>query len=238
MRIEIIEFGDEMVVGGRTIKRILGKFEPKRFVRYSGHTFLNKLPKEPVVVDLGGNYGDFAHEFLSKNRCKRYICVEPDPEMYEKIRKRVSNYRFVELENIAVGTDAKGISFFVAESTGANSMFKEFAEKQGVKREIKVDSYSFDSLFEKYNIGEVDWMKIDVEGAEWEFIKNASDKNLLKVSQISIEFHNFLDFWNKDYFDKTNKIIERLYLLGFRPFFMDHDYSDMLFVNKHKVEGV
>ncbi len=227
-----------MVVGGRTINRILKKFESPRFVRYSGHTFINDIPKDPIVVDLGGNHGDFANEFLSKHKCKRYFCVEPDPEMVGYIKNRLKKYPFVELQNVAVGPDEKNISFFVAESTGANSLFKDFAVKQGLKKEIKVDSYSLDSLFKKYNITNVDWLKVDIEGGEWDLLLNASDEVLLKISQISIEFHNFLDFWNKDYFDKTQKIIERYYSLGFRPYFKEPDYSDLLFVNKNKISGV
>ena len=39
-------------------------------------------------------------------------------------------------------------------------------------------------------------LKVDVEGAEWDFLNEVSEKTLEKFDQILFEFHGLLDFWS------------------------------------------
>lgn len=218
--------------GSITIGRIKAKFSAPKFVHSMGHTFLNPHKRELVVVDFGGNFGNFAEEVLKKYNVSRYVCVEPDDVLVEGLRKRLRRFKQVEIENFAVGLDEKDVCFFVAKATAANSVLKDFALKQGIVREVKVDSYSLDSFLRMFGLDSVDWLKVDIEGSEWNLILGASDESLLKCKQISVEFHNMLDVWNKDYFYDTQRVIERLYLLGFRYYVKSEDYSDVLFVKE------
>jgi hypothetical protein len=89
-----------------------------------------------------------------------------------------------------------------------------------------------DLMDEKYDI---DLLKIDIEGAEYDLLLNSSDSELLKFKQITVEFHDFLDSKYKE----KNKLIEkRMIDLGFdvlkngTAYMLGSDYYDTLFTKK------
>jgi len=68
----------------------------------------------------------------------------------------------------------------------------------------------------------IDFMKIDVEGAEVKVLDGISDENLKKIDKIVMEWHRFL-FDDKNLLDK---IINRLYSIGFQ-FYINSNSSDL-----------
>ncbi len=53
---------------------------------------------------------------------------------------------------------------------------------------------------------------MDIEGAEFDIIKNFSKDNYEKINQLTIEFHDFLDHELRK---KVNKTIKKLIKLGY-----------------------
>ena len=80
---------------------------------------------------------------------------------------------------------------------------------------------------------EIDYMKIDAEGAEIEILSGITDQNLIKIKKIAIEFHNC--FW-EDGETKRQKIIDRFTQLNFKTYtlFMgNNDKLQMLYLWKY-----
>jgi hypothetical protein len=62
---------------------------------------------------------------------------------------------------------------------------------------------------------------MDIEGAEWEILLNTPDKELLKINQLSVEFHDFLSI---DKRSLTIQCVERMKKLGYKLEFQSTDY--------------
>jgi len=71
-------------------------------------------------------------------------------------------------------------------------------------------------ILKKYELKNIDFLKLDVEGFEFAFILNESDDNILKVKQWAIETHScgfFADRLQECYF--TLAILDRFKKLGY-----------------------
>ena len=73
---------------------------------------------------------------------------------------------------------------------------------------------------------------MDIEGAEIGVLMKSADDQLIKIGQITVEFHDFLNDGNVT----VGMVVEarhRLQKLGFQSFKMSHRTNgDVLFVNK------
>lgn len=54
---------------------------------------------------------------------------------------------------------------------------------------VSSSSLSLDKIISDFKLKRIDFLKIDIEGSEFEFIMNASDESLSRVSKISAELH-------------------------------------------------
>jgi FkbM family methyltransferase len=154
-----------------------------------------------VVLDIGANLGRYTVIAAKKVRNGgKVISIEANPAIFELLRK---NIQLNELANViplncAVFSEKTKIKFFVNDDLRnnqfgtINSDIDNFAYK-GLERHVYVDANTVDSILSENNIEiqEVKWMKIDVEGAEFDVIKGSNDlisnaKNL----KIIVEIHN------------------------------------------------
>ena len=67
-----------------------------------------------------------------------------------------------------------------------------------------------DYLFETGLIDRIDYLKIDIEGAEIDTLKGISDENLSKVKAIAMEYHHahlgFDDEVRKEFIGRLNRL--------------------------------
>lgn len=80
-----------------------------------------------------------------------------------------------------------------------------------------------------YELEQVDLCKVDIEGAEIEMLLGASKQTLLKMQQITIEFHDFLDPALVPY---VQSVMRRLcHELKFRRIRLSRGNQDVLLLN-------
>lgn len=126
--------------------------------------------KGEIVVDVGAHIGKYtilASKLVEKKG--KVIALEPEPENFKILTKNceLNNCKNVILLNYAVWDSTKDLKLFLTEATTEHSL------KKKTEKFIKVKTISLDRLFEKMKLKKVDWLKIDVEGAEIEAIRGA-----------------------------------------------------------------
>lgn len=187
------------------------------------------MNSDSVVVDLGANRGNFSHEISQLLGCKCYA-VEASPRLFETIQENALVRKF----NYAVSDENKPMQFndSTNEESGSISALPEHLSKNAAT----VEGITLDKFLGDRQIDSVDLMKVDIEGAEIELFKSASDETLLKIKQIAVEFHDFLD-----YFDMKAEIAtikQRMKSLGFYCIvYSFFSHADVLFINK-KTAGI
>lgn len=146
---------------------------------------LSQLSAAKLIIDVGAGIGDFAIFAAKKFRRAEIIAFEADRRIY---RIFLENIRFNKAKNIyphnfAIGTKAK-YDFYLSKFHAHSSTVS--AKKMIGKIEVlgrKLDQF----IKEK-----VDFLKIDVEGAEIDVLESVSKKKMNLIKKIVVEYHNVI----------------------------------------------
>jgi FkbM family methyltransferase len=138
----------------------------------------------PLIIDCGANYGTSILYFNKMFPSARIIGVEADPNIFEILQSNIimRGLTHIKLLNRAVSVEANPVKFY---SEGADAGRLHYLETaQGA---FEVEPIKLDDLIDD----EVDFLKVDIEGAETQAI--CSCEKLDRVSQLFIEYHSFKD---------------------------------------------
>jgi FkbM family methyltransferase len=178
---------------------------------------LNNIKKPNVFIQIGTNDGDDNfRKLIIKHKPKKVILVEPNKDLITKIEKNyncVKNICDVQIVNKAVYiNDNKEVSLFIPAKNGVYGKkgvqperkqgnhkythhhfsllpMNDWGEKKHMI-EIKSNSVTFDSLCQKYNIKDIDYLQIDTEGFDSEIIKSI-DFNKFNIKTLRYEKWDF-----------------------------------------------
>jgi FkbM family methyltransferase len=184
-----------------------------------------KLNANETFVDVGANVGAYTLKIASDYKSKgiKVIAIEAHPVNYKALCKNIdiNKFRNVYPINKAV-SDHKGIVtmyerkflkriqpewYTIHETISGHQLDKRYS--------IEVESDTLDAILDNYK---VDFIKIDIEGAEVEALKGATN-TLDRLRKIIVEIH-------ENNFDKVKHILE------------DHNFEIEIITNKiEKSEG-
>jgi len=202
---EVFEFGNLKVSLDKKIsydKNDINSWAPffEVFICNSYEDDLVKFDKDDIVVDLGANIGMFS--LYASPKSKQVYSVEPLPETYENLVKNVEHLNNVKTLNKAIYSEADKLEFIKNECSIASSIFA----KQSNYEKIVVDVIPFEDFLKLYNIDRINYLKVDIEGSEFDLFENMDEKFLENnVDKIFMEIHIMNDFKLDDILDKVNK---------------------------------
>jgi FkbM family methyltransferase len=143
---------------------------------------------EPLVLDCGANLGMATLFFKFLYPKCRVKCFEPDPSTFQLLEKNVEYNRLdgVELFNVALWDETGTIDFFCDSATrGTLLMSTNLARMKGAA--LKVPTRRLSEFIDE----EVDYLKLDVEGAELRVMQELSDSGKLRnIREMAIEYHH------------------------------------------------
>lgn len=142
-----------------------------------------------TYVDCGAYLGDSLREFIQVGADAEYYCFEMDADIYKELRKNVKEFKDkaekIHLYPYGVGETRERVTY-ISDNTGGSCMDSEGEQWADI---VTLDSIHFQK--------KIDFIKMDIEGAEEEAIKGA--ETLIKrdhpILAISI-YHNFSQFVN------------------------------------------
>ncbi len=122
----------------------------------------NVLSSDAVVLDIGANIGVWARSLAAHCQSGKIYAFEPSKTTFKLLRMNTSDFPIIEIVNLALG-EAEGT---IGLSKGP-SVFRHLFDqpKDGSEHEI-VNMMTLDQWAEKANLDKIDFIKIDVEGAE------------------------------------------------------------------------
>lgn len=147
-----------------------------------------------TFIDIGAHVGTW-----SLNLAKyfdRVIAFEPDPRGYTVLKKNLelNNIKNVEVVPMAVSNKAGNIKFNLFHNPCTNTLMdpKEMG-RGGVEDspigEIQVDTISVDEFVQSRGINDIDFIKIDAEGAELLIVEGALNMFKTQKPDFFIEMH-------------------------------------------------
>lgn len=148
--------------------------------------------KSKMVMDIGANFGLFGLVSKALSPQSDIILFEPLERNVKRVKKNFETNNFeVKVETAAVGDRVGDVTFFDMKSNEntIGSIDENFVKSHKHHKEIvpiKVPMMTIDSLM----YDEVDLMKIDVEGADFEAVKGAFNTISKCKPNILIEITN------------------------------------------------
>lgn len=143
--------------------------------------------ESPLIIDCGANIGLSTYYFIRQFPNSKIIAFEPDKEIFKLLENNVKsfpNHQNIEIHNTAVWTEDTQLKFY-SEGSLAGSLSLDVAKKNNYDTVEAVD-------LKKYLQNEVDFLKIDIEGAENTLIFDI--KNSLKnVKLLFLEYHGIVN---------------------------------------------
>ena len=140
-------------------------------------------PPAPVILDLGANIGLSVLFFKKQHPEAKIIAYEADPYLFGLLRENLAGNRAgaAELYNQAVW-DGDGILNFRGDHADGGSVVEDSAAGG-----IEVPAVDIRTILRPFD--RIDYLKIDIEGAENRVIPAAGEL-LKKVENIFVEYHS------------------------------------------------
>ena len=135
-----------------------------------------------VIFDLGANVGFASLFFWRRYPDARVIAVEADPVTYGRLVRNVGHLpRVTTLHRAVAGSDGPVRFFPSVESIGSSLI-----AVPGSSPAVEVAGASIESLMRESDVDRIDFLKIDIEGAEFDALRTAP---LDRVEELIAEFH-------------------------------------------------
>jgi FkbM family methyltransferase len=165
----------------------------------------DNLPK--VLIDCGANIGMCSLYWAKKFPDAKIFAIEADPEIVKIFQNnlKLNNVKNVEIINKAAWIYDGEIEFNLGPIDGG-AIKNTFS-----KNTVTINCFNFASWLDCFEI--INYLKIDIEGAESELISTFDISILQKVDRIFIEYHQF-----QNEISKIGKIISGLEDAGFSCF--------------------
>ena len=176
-------------------------FFEKEFQFSHGDSFLHSLEEifkeevykfssdteNPYIIDCGANIGLSIYYFKKFYPKAKILAFEPDDEIYKILGENISKINDnndIEILNEAVWTEDTELSFF-SEGALAGSSITDFGKKNNIKKVKAID-------LKKYLNTTIDFLKIDIEGAENVVIFDI-EPLLKNVKNLFLEYHGLVN---------------------------------------------
>lgn len=143
----------------------------------------------PVIVDCGANIGMSVLYFKWLYPNARILAFEPNPHTFKLLEKNVkaNNLQNVEIYNIALFDKKTEIPFYIGENLA--TLEGSIREDRGGKTEMNINAEKLSYILK--DTEKVDLIKMDVEGAELNIIKDLYESTAIKkVNEYLIEYHH------------------------------------------------
>jgi len=139
-----------------------------------------------VVLDVGACRGDFSIPAARRVGKKgRVIAVEPEPQNLLFLRKAAAGLGNVRIVAKCAWRRAGRVRLNLSGSPGEHSVMRLGPQPVG---SIEVEADTLDHMLEELRIKRVDFMKVDVEGAELEVLEGAREV-LKRTRKVVVECH-------------------------------------------------
>jgi FkbM family methyltransferase len=143
------------------------------------------LNSNSIIFDLGGYKGQWASDIYAKYN-SRILVFEPVNLFADKILNRFKKNPKIEVYSIALGANNRSETISVGED--GTSLYKKYSNLNAVIQ--FEDAYQF---IKKKNIVNIDLMKINIEGGEYELLPRLIETGYIQnIKQLQIQFHDIL----------------------------------------------
>jgi FkbM family methyltransferase len=213
-------------------------------------TILLNLGHPPkVVLDVGGNKGQSISYFLKLNENTKIISFEPTRSLYKYLIRKYNSFPNITISNKGISSFSGKKKFYENRLNLTSSFEKLNYDSDYLKFKTKILGIDKNDIIkEGYNVNvitlssyindnissDIDVIKIDVEGHEYECLRGLFNTSLdSNIHLIQLEYHNDDMYKNSISFNQINDILNKNnfeLIERFKHAF--GEFEDLLYKNK------
>lgn len=175
------------------------------------HRAYRVKPSDRFILDAGANIGLFMLYAARSAPASKIYCIEPFPSTFDRLGEVVRDNNLSDRAacfNIALTGNTGN---FVMRCTSRPSQRRQVfsTDATGVSS-VAISGITLGNWMEHEQIAELDLMKMDIEGSEYEVLLSTPAAILKRIRRIVLEYHNNSPQYNK------NHLREHLQTANFR----------------------
>jgi FkbM family methyltransferase len=145
----------------------------------------NTQNPQPYILDCGANMGLSVLYFSRLYPKAEIVAFEPEQPIYEMLKRNINTFinGNISVKQLALWNKKTELNFYTDKGMGG-SIENTYSNQQPVKIQTE--------LLSTYINKPVDFLKLDIEGAETEVLLECKDK-LHLVKNIFVEYHSFIN---------------------------------------------
>jgi FkbM family methyltransferase len=169
---------------------------------------LHQVKNFHTAIDIGGNIGFWSRDFC--DRFENVVIFEPDASNIECLETNLSGKENYDLHQVGLGSKQETKTFYKSLTTsGAHSFFRDQVFEDQVEESVleikRLDDYNFKN---------VDLIKIDTQGSEYDILLGGQQTLLDNDCVLNVE----IEHKNELQRQAGKKIIELLNTLGYTEY--------------------
>ena len=202
------------------ILNFLDYFQQKKIIK-----LINKKFFDPIIVfDVGAHYGETIKLFNKELNIKKIYSFEASSKNYKILKKNIFKYDQKKVETLNYGIGNKITKSYINQTIESSSStinelninskylkkklkILNIKDKNFFQHKVPIEIITLDYFIEKKKIENVDLLKIDTEGYEFNVLKGLSKHNQ-KIKLVYFE-HHYDDMIIKNYkFGDIHQLLE------------------------------
>ena len=202
------------------ILNFLDYFQQKKIIKLINKKFFNPI----IVFDVGAHYGETIKLFNKELNIKKIYSFEASSKNYKILKKNIFKYDQKKVETLNYGIGDKIIKSYINQTIESSSStinelninskylkkklkILNIKDKNSFQHKVPIEIITLDYFIEKKKIENVDLLKIDTEGYEFNVLKGLSKHNQ-KIKLVYFE-HHYDDMIIKNYkFGDIHQLLE------------------------------
>ncbi len=162
------------------------------------------LEEGATILDVGAFVGDWAEAILQRHPSSTVYAFEPNPGSFRQLEGKTD--QFPGLKPMPYGLGDEDLQPRLSLKGLGSSMYSHHSDDDETAY-VDVSIRAIDSVWQELGLGNVDLMKINIEGAEFPLLEKMIECDLLKrVDHYLIQFHE----WHPQAYSRRRRIRKAL----------------------------
>ncbi len=163
---------------------------------HEGHIVGKFAPKEgDIVIDIGAHIGRYTITSSKQiGKTGKVVAIEADPDNFQLLKRNIALNKLTNVLplNYAVFSTRTRMKLY-EQSASAKYNSLMLARAAESKNYVEVNADTLDNILKQNGVNQVNWIKIDVEGAEYEVLKGSAETLSGGNISLFVEIHNIDD---------------------------------------------
>lgn len=182
-----------------------------------------------TVIDCGCSVDAELAVYMTRRYASSSYCIDPTQKHSASLQQLASSSEKIHYLQAAIASESGWLSFHEPKNNESGSIMSDHFNTQndhGMNYDVK--SFNLPDLLSEIGLSNADYLKLDIEGAEYELISNTPSVVFRKFNQIFVEFHHHClpSFSTED----TLRMVRKICSAGFKVITIDH--HNYLFIRR------